>query len=145
MNENRLIMMMGFPRSGKSTWAKWQNCPIVNPDAIRLALHGRPFIAESEPMVWAIAKYMVRSLFLAGHDTVILDATNTTLKRRTEWKSSHWKILINHITTSASTCKERAIATGRDDLIPVIDRMAAAFEPITDDETRWPIPYQENP
>ena len=82
-----LIAMVGLPRSGKSTWAKKAGHPIVSPDAIRLALHGQRFISEAEPFVWAIAKAMVRALFLAGHSAVILDATNNTRKRRDEWKS----------------------------------------------------------
>jgi len=62
----KLIMTVGLPRSGKSTWARKQGHPI--------------------------AKYMVQSLFLAGHDTVILDATNTTAQRREEWDSTDWNV-----------------------------------------------------
>jgi predicted kinase len=72
-----LIMTVGLPRSGKSTWAIAQGHPVVCPDAIRLALHGQPFIATAEPVVWATAKLMVASLFEAGHGVVILDATNS--------------------------------------------------------------------
>ena len=86
----KLILTVGLPRSGKTTWAKKMNFPIVNPDSIRLALHGNQFITEAEPMVWEIAKYMVKSLFLAGHNTVILDATNTTVKKRKEWLSKEY-------------------------------------------------------
>ena len=35
-----LIVMVGLPRSGKTTWARKQGYPIVNPDSIRLAFHG---------------------------------------------------------------------------------------------------------
>lgn len=68
----RLLVTVGLPRSGKSTWAKQQGAPVVNPDAIRLALHGQAFLQEAEPLVWVMAKYMVEALFLAGHSTVIL-------------------------------------------------------------------------
>src|SRR5258706_417694 len=54
---NTLIVMVGLPWSGKSTWAREQgNWPIVCPDEIRFALHGQRFIAEAEPWVWTIAK-----------------------------------------------------------------------------------------
>lgn len=86
-----LIMTVGLPRSGKSTWAMQQGHPVVCPDAIRMALYGQPFIKEAESIVWATAKLMVAALFEAGHDTVILDGTNLTSKYRDEWKDERWK------------------------------------------------------
>jgi predicted kinase len=80
-----LLCMVGLPYSGKSTSAATVGAPIVCPDAIRAALHGHKFIPEAEPMVWAVAKTMVRALFMAGHEVVVLDATNTTRARRSEW------------------------------------------------------------
>lgn len=123
-----LILTVGLPRSGKTTWAREQGHPIVNPDSIRLALHGQRFQLEAEPMVWAIARYMVRSLFLAGHDTVILDATNTTVSRRDEWISREWKTTLHVVPTCRDECVRRALE--QDDLyiVPVIDRMAAQIE-----------------
>jgi predicted kinase len=107
---NTLIMTVGLPRSGKSTWAKKQNLPIVNPDSTRLALHGQRFTGAAEPMVWAIAHYMVESLFLAGHAIVILDATNTTKARRDEWKSKKWIRTYCISNTPIEVCIERATA-----------------------------------
>ena len=125
---NKLILTVGLPRSGKTTWALKQGHPIVNPDAIRLALHGRPFYAGAEAFVWAIAKIMVKALFGAGHGTVILDATNVTAKRRAEWKSDEWQSVCHVFDVSQEECKERAILTDRDDLLPVIDRMAEQWD-----------------
>lgn len=118
-----LVLTVGLPRSGKSTWAKRQGCPIVNPDSIRLALHGRPFYAPAEAFVWATAHLMVESLFLAGHRTVILDATNLTEKRRREWKNSAWECRFVCFDTPEAVCIERAYSEGRYDLVSVIERM----------------------
>ncbi len=129
---NRLVLCVGLPRSGKTTWALEQGWPIVNPDSIRLALHGAPFIALAEPFVWAIAKCMVRALFLAGHGVVVLDATNVTKKRRDDWVDYSdpplWHREVKLFRTSEEVCLERAIATGRGDLLPVIARMAEAWD-----------------
>ena len=133
-----LIATVGLPRSGKTTWARQQAYPIVNPDSIRLALHGNRFIDRAEPFVWAIAKTMVRSLFLAGHSTVILDATNTTAKRRDEWKSKDWALFFKHIQTPPEICIARAKAEKDDEILPVIDRMAGQWEPLTADDPLWP-------
>lgn len=126
---NTLILTVGLPRSGKTTWAKASGFPIVCPDAIRYALHGERFIALAEPFVWAIAKVMVRALFGAGHSTVVLDATNTTQKRREEWQSPDWTIVFQEIPTSKDECLRRADAAGDEYIKPVIERMAAEFEP----------------
>lgn len=134
-----LLMTVGLPQSGKSTYARMQECPIVNPDSIRLALHGKPFISEAEQFVWAIAKCMVNALFLAGHETVVLDATNTTRKRRDEWKSSKWTREYFEFERDSVLCKQRAASTCRDPehlvgLVAAIDRMNEQYEPVTEDE-----------
>lgn len=129
MNEQLLILTVGLPRSGKSTWARQQGVPVVNPDSIRLALHGQAFVASAEPFVWATAKLMVRALFLAGHSRVILDATNTTEKRRAEWDSPEWAVRFMEFHTPVEVCIQRAHDTGRPELVPVIERMAAQYEP----------------
>jgi predicted kinase len=137
-HERILIATVGLPRSGKSTWARSQTHPTVNPDAIRLAITGQRYVALAEPFVWATAKAMTRALFGAGHKTVILDATNMSRKRRDEWQSKEWGTFFKLFCESALTCKERATATGREDLIPVIDRMAGESEPLGADEQLWP-------
>jgi predicted kinase len=124
----KLIMTVGLPRSGKSTWAKKQNLPIVNPDAIRLSVHGQPFLKEAESLVWTIAKYMTKSLFLAGHERIILDATNLTKKRRKEWEDDMWEIEYKYFNTSPEECKRRALNTDKAYLLPVIDRMIESAE-----------------
>lgn len=133
-----LICTVGFPRSGKTTWAQSQAYPIVCPDAIRLAIHGQRFIAEAEPFVWAVAKTMVRALFRAGHSIVVLDACNNTRKRRDEWRSKEWDVVFKVIPEDASTCMERAQSEGREDLFAIIGRMAVEHEPLEGDEIEWP-------
>lgn len=127
--KKKLIMTIGLPRCGKSTWAKQQKLPIVNPDSIRLAMHGQRFCAKAEPFVWATAFIMTESLFLAGHDVVILDATNTNEERRNEWSrrfpEEEYEIIpVKFIDVTKEVCIERAKASGQEDLIPVIERMA---------------------
>lgn len=132
-----LVLMVGLPRSGKSSWARRQGFPICNPDAIRLALHGKRFESLAEGFVWAIAKVMVRALFLAGHDTVILDATNVTKRRRAEWLSKGWTCRYMEISAPPEVCVERAKHTGQEDLVPVIAKMHAEYQPLEPHEVRW--------
>jgi len=125
-----LHIMVGLPRSGKSTVAKGMGSPIVEPDAIRKAMHGTAWRAEVEPLVWGIAHIMVDSLFIAGHDDVVIDATNHTRERRSQWISDKYAIQFHCVATDKDTCIERAIQTGQQYLVPVIERMAAQFEPL---------------
>jgi predicted kinase len=134
-----LVGMCGLPRSGKSTQAaalvreyaaRGLVIPIVNPDSIRLALHGQRYQQLAEPFVWATAQVMVRALFLAGHRAVILDATNTTRQRRETWLSPDWETEWHVLDVPTGVCIERA---GADlELVGVIRRMAAEME--------WPEP-----
>jgi len=131
MNFKKLVICVGLPCSGKSTWAKQQNLPIVNPNSIRLALHGLPYVQEAEDFVWAIARVMVRSLLIAGNNEVIIDATNITEKRRDYWADffTDCEIKFKYFDTPVEVCIERAKNNDRDDLVPVIIRMAGNQEP----------------
>ncbi len=71
---------------------------------------------------------MVRALFIAGHDQVILDATNTTKKRRDEWKSKDWLRDFYNVDTDFETCLKRADESGFP--IDVLERMHKQLEDV---------------
>lgn len=121
-----LILTVGLPRSGKSTWAKVQGIPVVNPDSIRLALHGHAFIQEAEGIVWEHAYLMAKALFISGHSKVIIDATNITKNRREVWenKFKNYCIEYKRFETDKEVCISRAKQDGKEFLIPIIERMA---------------------
>jgi len=142
---NTLIVTVGLPRSGKSTWAlatsKQLRCPVVNPDAVRLSVTGQRFVRAAEPTVWMVVRYMVRALFHAGHTTVILDSTNMTKSNRKIWldeskTGNYGDSTVRFVTfdTDAETCKQRAIDTNQIDLLPIIDSMHESFEELDDSE-----------
>ena len=127
MNKKFVVLLVGLPRSGKSTWAKKQGLPIINPDSIRLALHGQRFIGLAEPFVWAICYLMIRALLLAGHEGVIVDATNVTEKRRKpyyEMFSNDYDVFEHHCSTSKEECIRRAKEWNDEEIIPIIEKMA---------------------
>lgn len=133
-----LIAMMGLPRSGKSTIVSYMmhylGAPVVRRDAIRLALYGERYRKEGEPMVKAMSLYMIKALFLSGHNIVICDETNYSRAARDSVKSPEWDTVFYEVYTNAEECKRRAIATGQEDLVPVIDEMFARYEPLGKDE-----------
>lgn len=85
-------------------------------------------------MVWTIANYMVKSLFLSGNNAIILDATNVERARRAAWVSEEWVTYAKVFITEPEICKERAILTNQPDLIEIIDYMMDKWEPIHEDE-----------
>ena len=125
-----LVLTVGLPYSGKSTWAKAEGCPIVSPDGIRRAVHGQRYIEEAEPYVWLVARNMVQALFYAGHERVIVDATNNTRARRDWWRSEKWRLVVQNFPASSDECMRRATEEhGDEEIVPVIQRMATAHEP----------------
>ena len=138
MSGKTLIVTVGIPRSGKSTWSRTTGYPMVNPDSFRLAIHGQPFIAEREDEVWEHVRVAVDALFIAGHDKVVLDATSITRKARTRlrtWQSQiQYKVVFKVFDTPKEICIERAKLSGTEYLIPVIERMSKAYHSLGKDE-----------
>ena len=131
--------MVGLPRSGKSTYARalqahgWVR---VSPDDFRLALHGRAFHAPAEPTVWASAELAVRALLIGGH-RVVVDATNATRRRRAPWiamaRALGVPVEAFVLPTSAEECHRRNEAGERPVPPEVVDRMAGAWEAVTEE------------
>lgn len=131
---NILVCTVGLPRSGKSTWAKATNLPIVNPDGIRLAMTGKRWYGPIEHEIWATARTMVRSLFWGGNKVVVLDSTNMTRKQRDGFIPSQdciWKRRFVVFDTPIDVCKERAEKT-YPELCDVIDWFADNWKAINE-------------
>ena len=141
MSVKTLIVTVGLPRCGKSTWSKEQKAVIVNPDSVRLAVHGERFIGRAEPWVWAISYVMADALFLAGHDTVIIDGTHVSKKRRDVWFnykfSQDVKVKFKVFgDISVSECIDRARKINDDLIQPVIERMATEWDVNNDENVK---------
>ena len=132
MNKPRLILTVGLPRSGKSTYLRNKGIPTVCPDEVRKYLGCFPFVAEKEADVWRIVRCMVYSLFASGAREVALDATNMTIKRRKEWRDPDtWVREFVVFNTPREVCIDRALQNDQVYLVEVINRMAEQYEPLT--------------
>lgn len=80
-----MIVMIGVPKSGKSTFVKEelinQNNVVVSADRIRQLVTGHDYYGPAENFVWGVRNTMLRDLLLQETE-VIIDETNTTIERR---------------------------------------------------------------
>lgn len=148
MGQLILLVMIGLPRSGKTTMAarigRWLGAQIVSPDAIRLALHGERFNKAAESTVWYLAEMMVRSLANTGYGHIILDATNTTQARRQMWWGrADMDTYFLRVDTPADECIRRARGQCDHEIVPIIERMAANQEPLTDEQAEYLVTEQQ--
>ena len=127
MSKGKLSFMCSTPRAGKSTYAKkWAaEKPmrvVVCGDAIRLALHGSRYNPLAETIVFGMQHIFIRSLLQQGYD-VLFDDTNSSrisIQRLLEIDANATPVFIY---TPVEVCKQRAIESGQEDLIEVIDRI----------------------
>lgn len=77
----KLIILIGPPGAGKSTWIRCFPGEIVSTDDIRRKEFGVQYDPEVEPDVWRRAYLQIAKALAAGKD-VGFDATNTTRAAR---------------------------------------------------------------
>ena len=128
-----LHILCGPPASGKSTWAHWQNLPVVSTDAIRRELTGRVEDQSMNQKVFEVAYQRVMTLLLQKED-VIYDATNISYKARRGIIASARKCGQISIVAHIFICPpdvlyernaERSVHVPQD----VINRMIGGFKP----------------
>jgi len=125
-----LIFMRGLPRSGKSTRIKelleeHPKAAVVSKDAIRLSIHGQPFIQQTESLVHLFQEHMIRSLLFGGHDVVIIDECNVNVLgiQAVLNRFPGIECYYEELSTPAYVCIERAKACGQEYLVDIILEM----------------------
>ena len=112
---SELIVMIGLPRAGKSTYVDHlNNYDIICADDIRLAF-GVQFDPKIEPFVWAIHDTILRAKMLRKRN-IVLDETNTVLDRinrsKTLVKEYDYDLKLVYIATPLETCLQRNVGKG---------------------------------
>lgn len=132
---NKLIMLIGLPASGKSTWSsKYMEChentELVSSDSIREEVFGNVNDQKHNGEVFNIVHKRVVSAIKNGRD-VVLDSTNLSRKRRIGFLKSIPDCSAEAIIFAIPfefCCKRNA---ARDRVVPQVamDRMYRSFQP----------------
>jgi predicted kinase len=134
-----LRIMIGLPRSGKSTWIKQNkiNEVVVSADELRYLVYNQRFWSNGESLMWSINKIILKMLMQQGVD-IIVDETNTTIDRRKsiikQAKEYDYIIDCICISTPKEICIERAISLNDNVIIPIIEKMSEQYQPPNLDE-----------
>lgn len=141
MNRPSLILLVGIPGSGKTTYAEkyieeHPGTVHLSSDGIRKELHGDESIQDNPGEVFAIMQKRAIDGLNFGYD-VIYDATNVTRKDRAGIIAAcpkFTKIEAHVIFAPIETCIERDAARERTVGKAVIDKMLKRFQPVWYDE-----------
>jgi predicted kinase len=137
-----LIVLVGPPGSGKTTWAlrSGRGAVHVSQDALIGAITPDGFDHVYRPVYWAAENAVARAALQAGH-TVIVDRTNRTRAHRERWlqiaREASCPAVAVVMTTPEALCRERnAQRDGSSRLSEErMERMLIALEPVRPDES----------
>jgi predicted kinase len=133
------IIMMGLPKSGKTTFVyndlKKDDNVVVSADSLRQLIYGQEFYANGESVVWSVHQYMLQEL-MRQNANIIVDNTNKTIKTRQSLinaaKEMGYNVIGIMMATPYEVCEKRA----KNENFPIETLVEAAnkWENPTEDE-----------
>jgi predicted kinase len=131
----RIVILVGLPASGKSTWAGKQGVTPLSSDAARLLLMDDETTQIAHPQVFAALRYLLVERLKLGRPMTIIDATHLQSWERkpyfgiaSEYGASIEAVFFD---TSLMECKRRNQLRQRQVPDDAIDAMAAKLTPPT--------------
>jgi predicted kinase len=82
LSKLRIVILVGLPGSGKSTWLEQLGVHAISSDAIRLLLADDATIQTIHVQVFATMRYLLRRRIAIGRPVTYVDATHLTVAER---------------------------------------------------------------
>ncbi|HZW81047.1 MAG TPA: AAA family ATPase [Candidatus Deferrimicrobiaceae bacterium] len=133
-----VVLAIGLPGSGKSSWFKRHNVVPLSSDIVRALLFDDVREQRFQDLVFSNLRSMLKARLIAKRPTNYVDATNLTPQERQHWiklaKDYHYEVHAVFFDVPLEVCIERH--ERRDRVVPedVMRRMAAKLKPPTFEE-----------
>jgi predicted kinase len=133
-----VVLAIGLPGSGKSSWFKRHNVVPLSSDMVRSLLFDDVREQRFQDLVFSNLRSMLKARLIAKRPMNYVDATNLTPQERQHWiklaKDYHYEVHAIFFDVPLEVCVERH--QRRDRVVPedVMRRMAAKLKPPTFEE-----------
>jgi len=133
-----VVLAVGLPGSGKSSWFKRHSITPLSSDMVRALLFDDPAEQRFQDLVFSTLRSMLKARLIARRPTNYVDATNLTPHERQNWiklaKDYGYEVHGVFFDVPLEVCIERH--QRRDRIVPedVMRKMAAKLKPPTFDE-----------
>ncbi len=133
-----VVLAIGLPGSGKSSWFKRHNVTPLSSDMMRTLLFDDVREQRYQDLVFSNLRSMLKARLIAKRPMNYVDATNLTPKERQHWiklaKDYNYEVHAVFFDVPLEVCNERH--QRRDRVVPedVMRRMAAKLKPPTFEE-----------
>ena len=128
-----VVLAIGLPGSGKSSWFKRHNVVPLSSDLVRSLLFDDVREQRFQDLVFSNLRSMLKARLIAKRPMNYVDATNLTPQERQHWiklsKDYHYEVQAVFFDVPLEVCIERH--ERRDRVVPedVMRRMAAKLKP----------------
>jgi predicted kinase len=137
-SKGAVVLAVGLPGSGKSTWYKRRGVTPLSSDAVRQLLFDDPTVQHHQDLVFGTLRSLLRARLIARMPMNYVDATNLSPKERRHWikmaRDFGYEVQAVYFDVPLEVCIERNRRRNR--IVPddVMHRMAAKLKPPTFDE-----------
>jgi predicted kinase len=133
-----VVLAIGLPGSGKSSWFKRNNISPLSSDLVRSLLFDDPNEQRFQDLVFSNLRSMLRARLIARRPMNYLDATNLTPHDRHSWiklaKDSGYEVQALYFDVPLDVCLERNQRRQRVVQEDVMRKMAGKLKPPTFEE-----------